>query len=100
MKIKNISKGPRGVNTKQGHRWLEPGETADVEMVDEEVAVSEKTGWFEISGKAPKNPETPAEDRDDLKAKAEKLGIEFAPNISTPKLKELVDAKLAEQANQ
>lgn len=100
MQIKNITKGPRGINTKAGHRWLEPGETADVEMDDAEVGVSERTGWFEISGKAPKNPETPPPDREELKAQAEKLGIDFAPNISTPKLKELVDQKVAAQAAQ
>lgn len=100
MQIKNIAKGPRGVNTKNGHRWIEPGETADVDMADEEVAVSEKTGWFEISGKAPKNPETPPVDREELKAQADKLNIEYAPNITTPKLKELVDAKVAEQQAQ
>ena len=96
MHIKNVTKGPRGINTRDGHRWLEPGESADVDMEDAEVAVSEKTGWFEISGKAPKNPETPPADREDLKKQADELGIEYAPNITTPKLKELIDAKLAE----
>lgn len=39
------------------------------------------------------NPEL---DRDDLKKQAEELGLEYAPNISTVKLKELIDAKLAQ----
>lgn len=34
-------------------------------------------------------------DRDDLKKQASELGIEFARNIATDKLKELIDAKLA-----
>lgn len=32
-------------------------------------------------------------DRDALKAKADELGIEYAKNIPTEKLKELIDAK-------
>lgn len=95
MRIKNISKGPRGLNTKQGHRWLEVGEEADVEMTDADAAVSRNTGWFEGFGKSATKSEDVV-DRDDLKKQAEELGIEYAPNITTPKLKELVDAKLAE----
>ncbi|NTS31275.1 hypothetical protein HQ945_08405 [Phyllobacterium sp. BT25] len=34
--------------------------------------------------------------RDDLKKQADELGIDYAKNISTDKLKELIDAKLAE----
>lgn len=34
-------------------------------------------------------------DREDLKKQASELGIEFARNIATDKLKELIDAKLA-----
>lgn len=34
--------------------------------------------------------------REDLKKQANELGLEFPRNISTEKLKELVDAKLAE----
>ncbi|WP_169194939.1 hypothetical protein [Devosia sp. MC1541] len=34
-------------------------------------------------------------DRDDLKKQADELGLEYARNISTEKLKELIDAKLA-----
>ncbi|MBB3144930.1 hypothetical protein FHS21_001331 [Phyllobacterium trifolii] len=35
-------------------------------------------------------------DREALKAQADELGIEYARNVTTEKLKELVDAKLAE----
>ena len=35
-------------------------------------------------------------DRDDLKKQADELGIEYARNIPTEKLKELIDARLAE----
>ncbi len=33
--------------------------------------------------------------RDELKKQADELGLEYAKNISTEKLKELIDAKLA-----
>lgn len=35
-------------------------------------------------------------DREDLKKQADELGIEYARNISTSKLKELIDAALSE----
>lgn len=35
-------------------------------------------------------------DRDDLKKQADELGIEYPSNVKTAKLKELIDAKLAE----
>lgn len=35
-------------------------------------------------------------DRDDLKKQADELGIEYPANVKTAKLKELIDAKLAE----
>jgi hypothetical protein len=38
--------------------------------------------------------------RDDLKIKATELGIDFAGNISTAKLLELVKAKMAENKNE
>lgn len=37
-------------------------------------------------------------DRDALKAQAKEMGIEFAQNIPTAKLKELVDAEVAKKA--
>lgn len=38
----------------------------------------------------------PALDRDELKKQAAELNLEYAPNIPSAKLKELIDAKLAE----
>lgn len=94
MKVTNISKGPRGLNAKDGPVLVEPGESVDVEISAEELKVSKSTGWFEFSGKAEK--EDDGLDREDLKAQATELGITFAGNISNAKLKELIDSKLAQ----
>ncbi|MBX4870588.1 hypothetical protein HJA85_27075 [Rhizobium bangladeshense] len=91
MKVKNITNGPKGVNSVDGPVEIGPGETVDVEMSEAEVASSKRMKWFEFS-----TGDEPKLDRDDLKKQAEELGIEYAPNITTPKLKELIDAQLAE----
>jgi hypothetical protein len=51
MKVTNISKGPRGLNTKAGPILVEIGETVDVELSDDEAKVSKATGWFEFGNK-------------------------------------------------
>lgn len=94
MKVTNISAGPRGLNTKDGPVLVEPKGTVEVEMSEAEYKVSKGTGWFEFSGKAEKDDD--GLDREELKAQAKELGIEHAGNISNVKLKELIDAKLAE----
>jgi hypothetical protein len=66
MKVTNNQAGPRGLNTKD----------------------SSQSDEFQGRGSD--------SDRDDLKKQADELGIEYAKNIPTDKLKELVDAKLAE----
>ena len=50
MKITNVEKGPRGLNTTSGPVLVEPGQTVDVELSKEELAVAKKTGWFEFGG--------------------------------------------------
>ena len=52
MKVTNISKGARGLNAKDGPVLVEPGQTVEVEMLDEEAKVSKATGWFEFGSKA------------------------------------------------
>lgn len=72
---------------------IAPGATApvpDFERVSESHAVK---AWAE---KGIIGPAEMSEDRDELKKQAEELGIDFPKNISTDKLKKLVDAKLAE----
>lgn len=96
MKITNTQTGPRGVNSLTGSVIVEPGQTVDIDVSDAELKVAKATGWFKIDGTAaPKSDEEPSE-RDELKKQADELGIEYAKNIPTDKLKELVDAKLAE----
>jgi len=87
MKVTNISKGPRGLNSTKGPVLIDPKETAEME-------VSKGTGWFEFEGEAADAGEKL--DRDELKKQADELGLQYAANIKTEKLKELIDAKLAE----
>lgn len=90
--FKNIDKGPRGLNTTKGKVWLEPGETVEVDLAEGEDAPE---NWFESSGLPEKGDGKPSE-RDELKKQADELGLQYAGNISNVKLKELIDAKLAE----
>lgn len=53
MKVTNIDKGPRGLNTKNGPVLLDPGQTRDdIDLSAAERKVAESTGWFEF-GKPP-----------------------------------------------
>ncbi|MBD9519293.1 hypothetical protein IB262_05215 [Ensifer sp. ENS02] len=52
MKVTNIAKGARGLNAKEGPVLVEPGQSVEVDMLDEEVKVSKATGWFEFGAKA------------------------------------------------
>jgi hypothetical protein len=75
--IKNTSDGPRGVHTNRGLRFLEPGESREVEISDAELKGAKSTGYFEVGGKA----EKPEDDGlgelkvEDLRALAENDGI-------------------------
>lgn len=51
MKVTNIDKGPRGLNTKAGPVLVDPGQSVDVDMEDAELKVSKGTGWFEFGSK-------------------------------------------------
>jgi hypothetical protein len=53
MKITNISKGIRGVNTTEGTQYLEPGQSADVELAKGEAATLSKE-WFKTGAGAAK----------------------------------------------
>ncbi|TPM39590.1 hypothetical protein [Mesorhizobium sp. B2-3-4] len=94
MKVTNNQAGPRGLNTLDGAVLVDPGQTVDVDMADAEMKVAKATGWFSFG--AAKAADEGSLDREDLKKQADELGIEYARNIPTDKLKELVDAKLAE----
>lgn len=73
MKITNVAKGPRGLNTKDGQVLVDPGQSVEVEMADAELAVAKKTGWFEF-GKASAKAEKPA-DTGDAKTATEVLAL-------------------------
>lgn len=53
MKVKNISQGPRGLNTLDGAIMLDPGEErSHVRMSAAEADIAKGTGWFDLSGHA------------------------------------------------
>lgn len=56
MKITNIEKGPRGVNTPNGPVLIEPGQTVETELSPAEHKVAKATGWFEFEGKPKGEP--------------------------------------------
>ena len=95
MKVVNNSKTLQGVNTVKGVVYLRPGELKDIEFTKEGLEQARRLPSLSLRGD--KDAQSFAEnERDELKENADALGIEYAKNISTDKLKELVDAKLAE----
>ncbi|MER8532109.1 hypothetical protein NKH61_05215 [Mesorhizobium sp. M1005] len=66
----------------------EAASKASLEERDAEIA--------ELRKQLAAKPSGGESERDELKKQADELGIEYAKNIPTDKLKELVDAKLAE----
>lgn len=50
MKITNISKGPRGVNSVNGPVLVDPRETVEVDVYAREQQHLEGAGWFDIDG--------------------------------------------------
>lgn len=126
MKITNTQPGPRGINTVSGPVLVEPGETVDVKVFSREREHIEAAGWFTVEGDYTDDASLRASDdsneidelkkqlaerdaeiaklkagggghdRDELKKQATELGLDFPPNVKTEKLKELIDAKLAE----
>lgn len=55
MKITNVEKGPRGLNTKDGPILVEPGQSVDVDLSEAEAKIAKATGWFDF-GKADAKP--------------------------------------------
>ncbi|MER8874548.1 hypothetical protein NKI04_32645 [Mesorhizobium sp. M0814] len=93
---------PARINTTSGPVLLDPAQTVDVDVSAAEQKVAKATGWFSFAGKNSSQSDEFLQgkgadtEREDLKKQADKLGIDYAKNIPTDKLKELVDAKLAE----
>lgn len=101
---------------KDGGPYQRRGGTFDTLTVVSQEELEEKlaNGWYShpdeigakavatLSSDAPaseiKEPESEAAPtRDELKLKATELGVQFAANTSDKKLRELIEAKLAEQ---
>ena len=94
MKVVNNSKALQGVNTSKGVVYLRPGELKDVDFTKEGLEQARRLPFLALRGD--KDDKAAADnERDELKKKADALGIDYAKNISTDKLKEVVDAKLA-----
>lgn len=100
--ITNNSRAMQGVHSVAGLVFIEPGASKPVDVADDYVDRVKALPFFtskwgdtvEQSDGGGKT-DTPS-GRDLLKARAIELKLEFAGNISTAKLKELVDAKEAE----
>lgn len=52
--LKNITKGPKGVNGPGGLVLIEAGQTVEVELEEAELVSSLATGWFEEPKPLPK----------------------------------------------
>lgn len=48
MKIRNISRGPRGLHTVDGSVLLDPGQEIEAELSEAEHQAACGTGWFEM----------------------------------------------------
>ncbi|MDK4720126.1 hypothetical protein PH552_12305 [Rhizobium sp. CNPSo 3968] len=94
MKVTNTSKALQGINTLQGVKYLEPGKSADAEFSESGLAQAKRLPFLSIEDDAGE-PVDGGLDRDDLKKQAAELGLEYPRNITTEKLKELIDTKLA-----
>ncbi|MFT4076855.1 MAG: hypothetical protein QM647_15120 [Asticcacaulis sp.] len=56
MFAKNVTNGPKGLNTKAGVIELAAGEVStDVELEEAELKSMKAAGWFDFSAKAPKS---------------------------------------------
>lgn len=96
--IKNTSRAMQGVHTTDGLRFIEPGSTRTLDVADEYVDRVNSLPFFDakwLSDDEDDDQDPEPLDRDDLKKQAAELGLEYPRNISTEKLKELIDAKLA-----
>ncbi|MER9664671.1 hypothetical protein [Mesorhizobium sp. M0159] len=87
---------PARINTTSGPVLLDPAQTVDVDVSAAEQKVAKATGWFSFAGKNSSQSDEFLQgkgadtEREDLKKQADKLGIDYAKNIPTDKLKELV----------
>lgn len=93
MLVKNITNGPKGLNAMAGQVVLEPGETADIEISDDELKASKATKWFAFAKDAEKADKAEAAADDEVAKLREEVAALKAAN---DKLK--ADADKAEAA--
>lgn len=76
---------------------LAPKETKEFDLIESKANKARiKSGAISVDGKAKSQDDDKPSERDELKAQADELGLQYPGNISTAKLKEMIDAKLAE----
>lgn len=95
MNVTNNSAALQGVHTETGVVYIRPGQTLDVKLSKEGEKLARRLKFLSFGGGDTKDDDKPTE-RDELKKQADELGLQYAGNISNAKLKELIDAKLAE----
>lgn len=97
MKITNNSAAPQGVHAAQGLVFIKPGSSRDLDLTEDGLKRARRlpflsAAWGDQDGAAkPKENAPVVSERDALKSRAAALGLEFAGNISTAKLQDMVD---------
>ncbi|MCY0150890.1 hypothetical protein OEG84_25120 [Hoeflea sp. G2-23] len=96
--LMNPHKRIEGLHTVKGAVHFKPGQTRTVTLTEKQAERAIKLGFVAVrpADEPEDQPVTEPLDRDDLKKQAGELGLEYAKNIPTEKLKELIDAKLAD----
>lgn len=93
--IKNTSRATQGVYTVSGLMFIEPGQTRELDVAEDYVERVLELPFLDAKWEDDADDPPAALDRADLKKQADELGLEYKKNITTEKLKELIDAKLA-----
>lgn len=109
-RVKNASHLDKAFKVYGGHQIVAAGKEDDVttvaDLTEAQIDAFARDGVkvtavvgpldHDADGKAGgSKPNDPPSERDELKKQAGEIGIEYAKNITTEKLKELIDAKLA-----
>lgn len=101
INVTNNSLALQGVRGVGGVVYIPAGATKSVEFDENGFALAKRlsflsfdAGSLDHDGDGRKGGSDPA-DREDLKKQADELGIQYAKNIPTEKLRDLIDAKLA-----
>ena len=100
--ITNNSAAMQGVHTVRGVVFIRPGQSRTVELTEPGLKFAKRLAFLSVSDHAEQEVKTgvmindDVTDRSELKAQADELGLTYAKNIPTEKLKELIDAKLGD----